>query len=193
MIVMIPSGGTNLGSILSAFARLGVDLVVTEDFATIRAADKVILPGVGHAATMMERLKRKGLDQFIPTLTQPVLGICLGMQILFESSEEGETDMLGIIPAKVVRIPDRGLAIPHMGWNQLKSRGGSSLASAVESRYCYFVHSYMAEDGPWVQSACDFGVEIPAIVQWKNFYGTQFHPERSGPVGEALLARFLCL
>jgi glutamine amidotransferase len=193
MIVMIPTGGANLGSICSAFERLGTKLLITEDHEIIQSADKVVLPGVGHAATMMARLKAKGFDRLIPKLTQPVLGICLGMQILFERSDEGDIETLGIIPAKVVAIPDRGLAIPHMGWNQLKARGESLFAEAVEDRYCYFVHSYMAEDGPWVKASCDYGVEIPSIVQWKNFYGTQFHPERSGSVGENLLSRFICL
>ncbi len=193
MIVVIPSGGSNLGSIVGAFSRLKAELVLSEDPEVIRQADKVVLPGVGHAATMMKRLRAQGLVEVICSLTQPVLGICLGMQLFFESSEEGAVQGLGIIPGQVVAIPKQGLALPHMGWNRIVSQGVAELSESVKGQYCYFVHSYMAEDGPWTRAYCEYGCRIPAIVQWRNFYGTQFHPERSGAAGEALLSKFICL
>lgn len=193
MIVVIPTGGSNLGSIVSAFARLGHEVCVSEDAEDILFADHVILPGVGHAGAMMRRLVAKGLDQIIPKITRPVLGICLGMQILFEESEEGDARGLGIIPARVRRIADLGLAIPHMGWNRIEIREPNDLVESIEGRSCYFVHSYRADDGPWVIGTADYGETIPAVVRWGNFYGTQFHPERSGTAGEALLSKFLCL
>lgn len=193
MIVVVPTGGANLGSIVSAFARLGKEVLISEDPEDILFADRVILPGVGHARAMMARLEAKGLDQIIPRITRPVLGICLGMQILFEHSEEGDAKTLGIIPGKVKRVPERGLAIPHMGWNLIETQTACELAESVVGRHCYFVHSYCAEEGPWVTAVSRYGEAIPSVIRWNNFYGTQFHPERSGEAGEALLARFLCL
>ena len=193
MIALIPTGGSNLGSVEAALRRLGAEVLTTEEPDLIRQADRVILPGVGHAATMMAKLRSKKLDMVLKDLTQPVLGICLGMQLLFESSEEGNIEGLGIIPGRVVAIPRQGLAIPHMGWNQVSAVGSEPIAKLSNGNYYYFVHSYMAENGPWTQAQCGYGSTIPAIVRWKNFYGTQFHPERSGAAGEALLAEFICM
>lgn len=193
MIVVVPTGGSNLGSIVSAFVRLGKEVLISEDPEDILFADRVILPGVGHARAMMNRLEAKGLDLVIPRITRPVLGICLGMQILFEHSEEGDAKGLSIIPGKVRRVPESGLAVPHMGWNRIDNLKPCELADSVAGRHCYFVHSYCAEDGPWVTAISHYGEAIPSVVRWNNFYGTQFHPERSGEAGEALLSKFLCL
>ena len=192
MIALIPTGGSNLGSVEAALQRLGAEVLTTEDPKTIARADHVILPGVGHAETMMARLHGKNLSCFLKTLTQPVLGICLGMQLLFESSEEGTVEGLGIIPGRVLAIPAEGLPLPHMGWNEVVSSSQDPLDRCANGKYFYFVHSYMAESGPWVTASCDYGRKIPAIVRWNNFHGVQFHPERSGPAGEALLKEFLC-
>ncbi len=194
MIAVIPTGGSNIGSITAALERLNRDKVVlTTDPDLILDADRVILPGVGHAQAMMQRLKDQRLGEVIPKIKRPVLGICLGMQILFESSEEGDVECLGIIPGKVVKIPSQGLVVPHMGWNTIEKDIRHELVSSVDGYSCYFVHSFCAEPGPWVLASCEYGSRIPAIVRWKNFYGTQFHPERSGRAGEALLEKFLCM
>lgn len=195
MIALIPTGGSNLGSVEAALHRLGADVLTTEDPSQIARADHVIFPGVGHAETMMARLHGRNLSAFLKTLTQPVLGICLGMQLLFESSEEGGVEGLGIIPGRVVAIPSRDLPLPHMGWNEVRKHAHAQevLAGQADGKYFYFVHSFMAEQGPWVKASCDYGIEIPAIVQWNNFHGVQFHPERSGPDGETLLKEFLCM
>jgi glutamine amidotransferase len=155
----------------------------------------VILPGVGAAADAMERLHSLRLASVIPTLTQPVLGICLGMQLLFAGSEEGDTVCLGIIPAQVTRFPDRqGFPVPHMGWNQIVPRTDSPLTRGLgDDAYVYFVHSYAAPVGPWTEAVTDYGGEFSSIVRHANFHGAQFHPERSSRAGQRLLANFLAL
>lgn len=193
----IPSGGSNLGSVEAALFRLGADFATSDDPKIIAKADQVIFPGVGHAETMMARLHAKKLSEFLTRLTQPVLGICLGMQLLFESSEEGAVAGLGIIPGRVRAIPKRGLPLPHMGWNEVKSStnlpNAHPLTRCADNRYFYFVHSFEADSGPWVEAVCDYGGHIPALVRWRNFHGVQFHPERSGASGEDLLKEFLCM
>ncbi|MES2745945.1 MAG: imidazole glycerol phosphate synthase subunit HisH [Bdellovibrionota bacterium] len=193
MIAVIPTTGSNIFSIVNALQKLSQDIVVTEDPELIRKASKVILPGVGHARSMMDKLQKAGLAEVIPTLTQPVLGICLGMQILFEHSEEGDTKTLGVIPGRVKRIPFTEYSLPHLGWNKLEDVELGSWIAPFRDEHFYFVHSYMVEQGPWVKASCDYGLLVPSVIQWQNFYGTQFHPERSARVGEKLLQRFLCL
>jgi glutamine amidotransferase len=191
--VIIPSCGSNLASLKFALERLGTDAPVTEDPERIRAASHVILPGVGAAAPGMERLAAAGLVDLIPTLTQPVLGICLGMQLLFARSEEEDTRCLGVIDAEVRRFPDRpDLPVPQMGWNELEPVGSSPLlAGLTAGAYAYFVHSYAAPVGPYTRAVTTYGVPFSAVVEQGNFFGTQFHPERSSRVGAQVLENFL--
>jgi glutamine amidotransferase len=191
--VIIPSCGSNLASLQFALERLGVDVPLTEDAARIRAASHVILPGVGAAAPGMERLAAAGLVDLIPTLTQPVLGICLGMQLLFASSEEERTRCLGVIDAEVRRLPaSPDLPVPQMGWNDLECVGESPLLAGVPNgTYAYFVHSYAAPVGPYTRAVATYGVPFSAVVQQGNFFGTQFHPERSSRGGAQILDNFL--
>ena len=194
-VAIIANGGANIASLRFALDRLGASSQLTADVDELRRAPRVILPGVGAAADAMERLHSLGLASAIPTLTQPVLGICLGMQLLFEGSEEGDTKCLGIFPARVTRFPDRqGFPVPHMGWNQVVPQSGSPLTRGLErDAYVYFVHSYAAPVGPWTQAVTDYGGEFSAIVRHANFHGAQFHPERSSRAGQRILANFLAL
>jgi len=194
-VAIIATGGANIASLRFALDRLGVSSQLTADADELRRAPRVILPGVGAAADAMSRLHSLGLVSVIPTLTQPVLGICLGMQLLFEGSEEGGTDCLGILPARVTRFPDRqGFPVPHMGWNQLVPRADAALAQGLgNDAYVYFVHSYAAPVGPWTEAVTDYGGEFSAIVRHANFHGTQFHPERSSRAGQQLLANFVAM
>jgi glutamine amidotransferase len=191
--VIIPSCGSNLASLKFALERLGADVPLTEDPERIRAASHVILPGVGAAAPGMERLAAAGLVDVIPTLTQPVLGICLGMQLLFASSEEEATRCLGVINAQVRRFPaSPDLPVPQMGWNQLERVGDSPLLAGVPSgAHAYFVHSYAAPVGAYTRAVTTYGVPFSAVVEQRNFFGTQFHPERSSRVGAQMLDNFL--
>lgn len=191
--VIIPSCGSNLASLKFALERLGADVPLTEDADRIRAASHVILPGVGAAAPGMERLAAAGLVDLIPTLTQPVLGICLGMQLLFASSEEEATRCLGVINAEIRRFPGgAGLPVPQMGWNELDPVGESPLLAGVErGAYAYFVHSYAAPVGAYTRAVTTYGVPFSAVVEQRNFFGTQFHPERSSRAGSQILDNFL--
>jgi imidazole glycerol-phosphate synthase subunit HisH len=194
--VIIDSGGANLASLQFAFERLGARTEVTTDAATIRSAPRVILPGVGAAANAMERLHRTGVAALLPTLKQPVLGICLGMQLLFQHSEEGATDCLGVIPETVRRLtPAPGLPVPHMGWNQLAPLQAQDplLAGVRAGDYVYFVHGYAAAVSPLTLASTDYGTAVSAIVRKDNFWGAQFHPERSAETGARVLANFLRL
>jgi glutamine amidotransferase len=191
--VIISSCGANLASLQFALKRLGIDAPLTEDPARVRAATHVILPGVGAAAPGMARLAAAGLVEVIPGLTQPVLGICLGMQLLFAGSEEEQTRCLGVIDAEVRRIPPSPeLPVPQMGWNQLEPVGVSALLDGVPSgAHAYFVHSYAAPPGAYTRAVTDYGGPFSAVVEQKNFFGTQFHPERSSRLGARVLENFL--
>ena len=196
-VAIIDNGGANIASLRYALERLGASSQLTSDPAELRAARRVILPGVGAAADAMARLRALGLDELIPALTQPVLGICLGMQLLFASSEEGDdgtdTECLGLIAERVARFPSRpAFPVPHMGWNQLRLATPSPLFTGVnDGDYVYFVHSYAAPIGPWTLAATDYGGEFSAAVHHGNFHGVQFHPERSAGPGARVLANFL--
>jgi glutamine amidotransferase len=192
-VVIIDSGGANITSLRAALARLGAGSVVTTDAAAIRRAPRVLLPGVGSAHDAMARLRMAGLDQVIPTLTQPLLGVCLGMQILFEKSEEGPANCLGIIPGAISRLEYApNLPVPHMGWNQMTQVRPDPLLEGVGSLdYVYFVHGFAAPTSPATVAITDYGVALSAVVRRENFVGTQFHPERSGVVGARILANFL--
>jgi imidazole glycerol-phosphate synthase subunit HisH len=193
--VIIDSGGANLASLQFAFERLGAQTHVSADAAAISSAPRVILPGVGSAGDAMRRLRKRGIADLLPTLTQPVLGICLGMQLLFEHSEEGATDCLGILPDSVKRLlPVAGRPVPHMGWNQLTpTREDPLLEGIARDAYVYFVHSYAVPVSDLTLASADYGEPLSAIVRRANFWGTQFHPERSAEVGARVLANFLRL
>jgi glutamine amidotransferase len=191
--VIIDSGGANLASLQFAFERLGARTHVTTNADEIAAATRVILPGVGAAADAMQRLRNSGVAALLPRLTQPVLGICLGMQLLFQHSEEGSTDGLGILPETVRRLrPAPGLPVPHMGWNQLAPvRDDPLLEGITPDEYVYFVHSYAAPVSSMTLATADYGIPVSAVVRKGNFWGTQFHPERSAATGARVLANFL--
>lgn len=191
--VMIGCCGANLASLRFAFARLGHEIAVSDDPSTVGAASHVILPGVGSAADAMGRLRQYKLDELLPSLTVPVLGICLGMQLLFASSEEEDATCLGIIDAGVTRLPFvPGLPIPEMGWNQIDFEASSALTDGIATGdYAYFVHSYAAPLGDYTRATTDYGSPFSSIVEKDNFLGTQFHPERSSATGARILQNFL--
>jgi glutamine amidotransferase len=192
-VVLVDAGGTNIGSVRYALLRLGVEASLTSDADAIRTADKVILPGVGAAGPGMARLRELGLVELMRSLTQPVLGVCLGMQLLCERSEEGDTECLGLIPATVRRFTEQpGLRVPHMGWNRLqRQRAHALLDGLVDGDWAYFVHSYAVPAGDHALAVTDFGGEFSSVIARGNFHGMQFHPERSAKVGARLLKNFL--
>jgi len=193
-VVLVDSGGTNIGSVRYALQRLGVDAQLSADAATIRAATHVILPGVGAAAPGMLRLRELGLVDAVRSLTQPVLGVCLGMQLLFEHSEESDTSCLGLIPGKLRRFASDTLRVPHMGWNSLQPALSHPLLKGIDAgQFAYFVHSYAAPVGDFTLASCEYGGAFSAIVARGNFHGAQFHPERSASVGAQLLRNFIDL
>jgi glutamine amidotransferase len=191
--VIIDSGGANIASLRAALSRLGSDSIVTTDHGVIQRAPRVFLPGVGSAHDAMSRLRIAGLDKLIPTLKQPLLGICLGMQILFERSDEGPANALGVIPGSVDKLHFApGLPVPHMGWNQLAPSKPDPLLDGVSSLdYVYFVHGYAVPACPFTVATTEYGSHFTSVARRDNFCGTQFHPERSGVVGARILANFL--
>lgn len=194
-IVIVANGGANIASLQFALQRLNAAAQVSADPERIRAATHVILPGVGAAADAMSRLRRSRLHELIPSLRQPVLGICLGMQLLYEASDEGQASCLGIIPGRArrfVEAPDR--PVPHIGWNTLDIRRESALLTGLgDDDYAYFVHSYALPLSEATVASTRYGSPFSACVEWKNFYGAQFHPERSAAVGARLLQNFLSI
>ncbi|AKQ45572.1 imidazole glycerol phosphate synthase [Rufibacter radiotolerans] len=182
----------NVQSVLFALERLGVQATVTSNAEEIKSADKVIFPGVGEASSAMRALKEKNLDQLLPTLTQPFLGVCLGMQLLCQHSEEGDTEMLGIIPVQVKRF-EVALKVPHMGWNNLHDLNGPLFSGIKENEYAYFVHSYYAPVTEYTIAQSSYPEPFSAALQYQNFYAVQFHTEKSGPAGAQILQNFLQL
>jgi len=193
MIAIIDSGGANIASIKFAFERLGVETVLTNDVNVIHSADKVVLPGVGAAPVAMQRLSSANLINCIRTLQQPVLGICLGMQLLFSRSAEGDTPLLGLFDATCAAFtPTSHRSVPHMGWNQLFFKKNHPLLAGVDNgAYVYFVHSYFVPVTTQTIAECSYGTDFTAIAGKNNFMGCQFHPERSGSVGARILQNFL--
>jgi glutamine amidotransferase len=189
-LVIADIGCGNIGSIAIAFARLGVAAEVTADAERIAAADKVILPGVGAAGHAMAQIGACGLVPVLRGLAQPLLGICLGMQLLFEASDEDDTKGLGLIPGRVRALePAEGRPVPHMGWSRLSVRDESLGLS--DGDYVYFAHGFACDPGPETVASADYGREIPAVVRSANRLGAQFHPERSGEAGARFLKAFL--
>ncbi|QQS40667.1 MAG: imidazole glycerol phosphate synthase subunit HisH [Acidobacteriota bacterium] len=190
-VAIVRYNAGNTGSVTNALRRLGIEPLVTGDAEQLRSADRVIFPGVGEASSAMRSLRGNGLDKVLPSLMQPVLGICLGMQLLCESSEENSTECLGIVPAKVRRFEVPGLKVPHIGWNTIEGLSGPLFSGVAEDSYAYFVHGYFVEDCAAASAWCEYGVTFTAALQMNNFHATQFHCEKSGPVGERILANFL--
>jgi glutamine amidotransferase len=197
-IVIIKYNAGNIESVNNALQRLGVNAEITGDHSKILCADKVIFPGVGEASTTMAYLKKEGLDHLIPELKQPVLGICLGLQLMCSYSEENSTPCLGIFDEQVKRfIPEPGMEfttkVPHMGWNSISQLKSGIFDPSLEQQYVYFVHSYYAAVGEHSAAVCNYINPFSAALHRDNFYATQFHPEKSGTVGARILENFLKL
>lgn len=189
-IVIIDYGAGNIQSIKFAIKRLGYEAVLSHDVDEILAADKVIFPGVGEASSAMEKLKATGLDELIPKLKQPVLGICLGMQLMCHSSEEGNTEGLGIFDLDVVKF-DSSVKVPQIGWNQIAELKSDLFKGIPEKSYIYLVHSFYAPLGKETIATSEYGLNYSGALQKDNFYGVQFHPEKSSDVGSNILKNFL--
>lgn len=192
-VVLVDSGGANIGSVRFALERLGVDAALARDSDAVAAATHVILPGVGAAAPAMARLRELGLVDALRALDRPLLGVCLGMQLLYEGSDEGDVECLGLIEGRVMamRAAPR-LRIPHMGWNRLQAVAESPLLAGLpDPAYAYFVHGYAAPVGPCTVAISEHGTTFSAMVRRGNLHGAQFHPERSAAVGAAILKNFL--
>ncbi|GAC1597825.1 MAG: imidazole glycerol phosphate synthase subunit HisH [Hymenobacter sp.] len=193
-IAVVDYKGGNVQSVLFALERLGASPVLTADPETLRKADKVLFPGEGEASSAMQALRAAGLDLVLPTLTQPFLGICLGMQLLGQHSEENDTTLLGLLPFTVRRFDaDPTHKVPHMGWNNLQKLRGPLFEGLTESDHVYFVHSYYAPVGAYTTAQAAHPGPFSAAVQRDNFHGVQFHTEKSGAVGTRILANFLAL
>ncbi|MCP9237482.1 imidazole glycerol phosphate synthase subunit HisH [Lewinella sp. JB7] len=196
MVAVIDYNAGNIRSVLYALERIGVEHELTSDPDRIRAADKVIFPGVGHAASTMKHLNETGLADLIRSLTQPVFGVCVGMQLLCSHSEEGDVECLGIFPERVRQFrPTNGDKVPHMGWNEVKLAAANDWVSGeVDGGYCYYVHSYYVEAGPDTVATTTYcGREFAAMLRKDNFYAAQFHPEKSAKVGERIIRDFLAV
>ncbi|MBN2480841.1 MAG: imidazole glycerol phosphate synthase subunit HisH [Bacteroidales bacterium] len=195
-VAIIKYNAGNIMSVDFAMQRLGIESYVTDDHDLIRSADRVIFPGVGEAGTTMKYLKNHKLDQLIRDLRQPVLGICLGLQLMCSHSEEGDTECLGIFGEKVKKfIPwkdhNTNFKVPHMGWNNISGLQDGIFSRDLENQFVYFVHSFYAATGEHTVAACDYLVPFSAALRKENFYATQFHPEKSGRVGAQILKNFI--
>lgn len=193
-IAIVKYNAGNVQSVLYALKRLGFEAEVTDDETTLRNADRVIFPGVGHAGAAMQSLKKKQLDQIIPSLTQPVLGICVGMQLMCSYSEEGNTSCLGIIPVSVKKFSHGpNLKVPQMGWNNIKEIKGPLMTEITNGAFVYFVHSYYAEKDSHTIATAEYGISYAAAIQKNNFLGVQFHTEKSADAGDQILKNFITI
>ncbi len=192
MIAIIKYNAGNISSVQNALARLGYDSVITDDKSTIQSASKVIFPGVGEASSAMNYLREKNLDGLLLSLQQPMLGICLGLQLMCKHSEEGNTNCLGIFDANVKRFPPTEI-VPHTGWNSFSNLKSLLFKDIKKENDVYYVHSYYAEECKETVATCDYILPFSAGLQKDNFYATQFHPEKSAGIGEQILKNFLSL
>jgi imidazole glycerol-phosphate synthase subunit HisH len=190
-VAIVKYNAGNVESVKNALNRLNIEPILTDDADVLKSADKVIFPGVGEASTAMSYLRERKLDEAIKALTQPVLGICLGMQLLCEYSEENQTECLGIVPYRVRKFVSDKLKVPQMGWNNIFNLKSDLFAGIEENPYVYFVHSFYVESGAETIAACDYSTEFSAAINYQNFYAVQFHAEKSGAVGEKILENFL--
>lgn len=190
-LVIIDYGAGNIQSLKFAFKRLGLEAQLSNDVETIKNADKVIFPGVGEASSAMEKLNQSGLNELIPTLKQPILGICLGMQLMCNYTEEGNTKGLGIFDVAVVKF-NSDVKVPQIGWNNIENLKSPLFKNLVED-YIYLVHSFYAPKSSETIATSTYGIEYSAALQKDNFYGTQFHPEKSGEYGNKILSNFLSI
>ncbi len=189
-VAIIKYNAGNIHSVRLALQRLGIEPVVTDDVSEITSADKVIFPGVGEASSAMKYLTHRKLDQLLLELKQPVLGICLGLQLMCQWSEENDTKCLGIFPANVLKFPPKN-KVPHMGWNTITSLKGALFNNVADNSYVYFVHSYFAEYLPEAIGQTEYIMPFSSSLQKNNYYAVQFHPEKSGKIGETILKNFL--
>ena len=194
-VAIVKYNAGNIYSVLCALRRIGVDPVITDDADLLRRADKVVFPGVGEARSTMTYLREHRLDEVIRSLTQPVLGICIGMQLLCRHSEEGDVDCLGIFDLPVRRFVPQGAdtKVPHMGWNQLRGVRGPLFEGVSEEEFVYFVHSFYVPESSHTAALTDYITPFSAALQKDNFFATQFHAEKSGATGERILRNFLAL
>jgi glutamine amidotransferase len=192
-VAVIKYNAGNITSVEFAFKRIGIDVNITDDANEIQAADKVIFPGVGEASSAMKYLKENNLDKVIKELKQPVLGICLGMQLMCDYSEEGETECLGIFNKKVKHFGSKQLKVPQIGWNNIFDLKSPLFKNIKDDSFVYFVHGYYAELGENTIATSDYILKYSSALNKNNFYGTQFHPEKSGSVGEQILKNFINL
>ena len=189
-IAIIDYGAGNVRSVQFALERLGYEAICTNDAQEIRDADKVIFPGVGEASSAMRELERFGLDELIPQLKQPVLGICLGMQLMCKHSQENDTNCLDIFPIEVLRFDDQ-LKVPQIGWNRISGLKTDLFDGLKEETYVYYVHSYYVPDNPYSIASTDYGLNYSGAIRKDNFYACQFHPEKSSDAGERILKNFI--
>ena len=192
-LAIIKYNAGNIQSVLYAMERLGVEAEVTDNAEKIKSADKVLFPGVGEASSAMQSLKANNLDKVIKDLKQPVFGICVGMQLLCEHSEENDTECLGIVPVKVKKFksPDQTIKVPQIGWNNIYHLKSDLFKNIEEGSFIYNVHSYYAEDSEYTIANCNYGIEYAAAVKKDNFYGVQFHTEKSAEIGDKILQNFI--
>lgn len=192
-LAIIKYNAGNIQSVLYALERLGLEAEVTDDPEKIRTADKVLFPGVGEASSAMQSLKMNNLDRVIKELKQPVFGICVGMQLLCEHSEENNTDCLGIVPVKVKKFKssDQSIKVPQIGWNTIYGLKTELFKNIEEDSFIYNVHSYYAENSGYTIAKCQYGIEYAAAIKKDNFYGVQFHTEKSAAIGDKILQNFI--
>ena len=192
-VAIVKYNAGNVESVKNAVHRLGIEPVISDDAETLKTADKVIFPGVGEASSAMNYLRERNLDAVIKSLAQPVLGICLGMQLLCDSSDENDTRCLGILPYRVRKFESETLKIPQMGWNNIFNLKSDLFAGIGENSYVYFVHGFYVESGAETIATCDYEINFSAAIKHKNFYAVQFHAEKSSKVGSKILENFLKL